>query len=202
MNDEFDYYLIQSSGKFTPPLLRNDDDIDSSGCTFLMRSELTDINTTRYLTFNSPIPKKPEMTDYLNLECRAVFSKKIYDVLNNLDIKDFQLVHAVVNGKKGEEYKDYWIANIIREYAFLDKDRSKFKSITSTGQWSMIKQMVIDKGLMAEIPLEERLIYVSKESAAYVFYHKTVVDAIMSVNPTGLVFVPVEDWYNGIKYKL
>jgi hypothetical protein len=60
--------------------------------------------------------------------------------------------------------------------------------------------MVINQELMSQVPLEERLMYVSKESSAYVFYHKSIVDLIMSVNPTGVVFVPVEKWYNGIAF--
>ncbi|GHU98991.1 hypothetical protein FACS1894159_02310 [Bacteroidia bacterium] len=62
--------------------------------------------------------------------------------------------------------------------------------------------MVISQELMSQVPLEERLMYVSKESGADVFYHKSIVDLIMSVNPQGIVFVPIEKWYNGIGYKL
>jgi len=39
-----------------------------------------------------------------------------------------------------------------------------------------------------------KLIYKSKESGAYNFYHKSIVNAIMSVNPTGVKFISVEDW--------
>lgn len=198
----FDYYLIESDGAFDSPLLVNDDDTNPGGTMFLRRQKKVETETPVYLVYNPPIPQKPQMTDYLWLTNRAVFSQKIHDVLQHVPIKDFQLVPAVIKGKKDEEYTGYWIANIYREFAFLDKNASIYDSVTSKGRWSGIDKMVIDKELMSEVPLEDRLMYVGKESSAYVFYHKSIVDIIMSVNPTGVVFVPVEQWRNGISYSL
>jgi len=193
--NEFDYYLIERDNKFMSPLLINDDEINSGGTMFLRRFQRVDEKTTVHLVFNPPIPAKPEMTDYLWLQCRAVFSKKICDVLKDVEIKDFQLVPTIIKGKNGEEYSDYWIAGIYRDFAFLDKDESEYSSIDEdTGCWSMIESMVIDKELMAKVPLAERLIYVGKESSAYVYYHKSIVDLIMSTNPTGVKFISVEEW--------
>ena len=192
--NEFDYYLIERDRKFTSPLLMNDDEINSGGIMFLYDMKKTDAKTPIHLVFNPPIPAKPEMTDYLWLQSRAVFSKKICDVLKDVEIKDFQLVPAIIKGKKGEEYSDYWIAGIYRDFAFLNEDESEFDDKTSSGRWSGIEKMVIDKELMAKVPLEERLIYVGKESSAYVYYHKSIVDLIMSTNPTGVKFISVEDW--------
>jgi hypothetical protein len=192
MENEFDYYLIESDNNFMSPLLMNNDDVDDCGTDFLDDMEPIDNDVVTHLVFNPPIPPKLQMTDYLFLSCRAVFSKKVYDVLKNIEIKDFQLVPAIIKGPKGEEHLDYWIANIYREFAFLDKEKSEYGSITSKGSWSMIKKMVINQNLMAQVPLEERLMYVDKESNAYVFYHKSIVDLIMSVNPIGVAFIPVD----------
>ena len=87
-------------------------------------------------------------------------------------------------------------AGVYKEYAFLDKDKSEKASINSKGRWSRITKMVINEEETAKVPLEDRLIYVGKESSAYVFYHKSIVYTIMSVNPTGLIFVPVAEWRN------
>jgi len=194
--NEFEYYLVKSDNNFMSPLLMNDDEINSGGTMFLRRLQRVDDKTVVHLEFNPPIPPKPEMTDYLWLQSREVFSKKIYNILKDIEIKDFQLVPAVIKGKKGEEYSDYWIAGIYRNFAFLDKDKSEYYSITSKGSWNGIEKMVINQELMSEVPLEERLIYVGKESSAYVYYHKSIVDLIMSVNPTGIIFVPVDKWRN------
>ena len=192
--NEFDYYLIESDNNFMSPLLMNDDKINSGGTMFLRNFQRVDDETIIHLEFNPPIPPKPDMTDYLFLQCRAVFSKKIYDILKTVEIKDFQLVSAVIKDNEGKEYSDYWIAGIYRDFAFLDKNNSKFSRIDSSGCWKMIKSVVIDKELMSQVPLEERLIYVGKESSAHVYYHKSIVDLIMSVKPTGVKFISVEDW--------
>jgi hypothetical protein len=192
--NEFEYYLIERDGKYQSPLLMNDDKLNPSGTMFLRRMEKVSSEITVHLAFNPPIPPKPDMTDYLFLQCRAVFSKKIYDVLNDIDIKDFQLVPAVIKDSKGEEYSDYWIAGIYRDFAFLDKDKSEYSRIDTKGRWGGIEKMIVNDTEMAKIPLEERLMYVSKEDPAHIFYHKSIVDAIMSVNPTGVRFIRVEDW--------
>ena len=193
--NEFDYYLIESDDNFMSPLLMNDDEINSGGTMFLRRFQRVDEKTIVHLVFNPPIPPKPEMTDYLWLQSRAVFSKKICDVLKDVEIKDFQLVPAIIKGKNGEEYSDYWIAGIYRDFAFLDKDESEYSSIDEdTGCWSMIEKMVLNEEEMAKVPLTERLVYTSKEWGAMTFYHKSIVDLIMSVNPTAVRFIPVNEW--------
>jgi hypothetical protein len=86
-SNEFEYYLILRNNKFTSPLLSNDDDIDSEGTVFLNRMQKVDTNIAIHLTFNPPVPPKPQMTDYLWLSGgRAVFSKTIFDVLQYFDI--------------------------------------------------------------------------------------------------------------------
>ncbi len=153
---EFDYYLIESDENYLSPLLMNDDDVESGATAFLRRYKPIDENIVTHLVFNPPIPPKPDMTDYLNLNCRAVFSTKIRDVLKEISIKDFQLVPAIVKDPKGNEYSDYWIANTYRKYAFLDKDKSEYGSITSKGSWSMIKKMVVDEERMSKVLLADR----------------------------------------------
>ncbi|MDR2890026.1 MAG: hypothetical protein LBV18_00180 [Alistipes sp.] len=194
--NEFEYYLIERDGKYASPLLMNDDEFDEDGTMFLRNMEKVEEGTTVHLAFMKS-PQKPDMTDYLWLSGgRSVFSKKIYDILKDTAVKDFQLVSAIIKDPKGNEYSDYWIAGIYREFAFLSEEESEFDSKTSSGRWSGIEKMVINEEEMAKVPLAERLIYVGKESSAYVFYHKSIVDAIMSVNPTGVRFVRVEDWTN------
>ena len=192
--NEFDYYLIEADqGNY--PRLEVDDDFEGSAnsCVFSYDEEAPD-DAVAHLKFGYS-EKGFTMPDYLWCDCRAVFSKKIYDVLKDVAIKDFKLVPTIIKGKKSEEYTDYWSTNVYgEELAFLDKDNSKFSRIDSSGRWKMIKSMVIDKELMSQVPLEERLIYTGKESSAYMYYHKSIVDLIMSVNPTGVKFISVEEW--------
>jgi hypothetical protein len=194
--NDFDYYLIARDGKFTSQLLMNDDKKNSGATKFLDRMQEVDTKTPIHLVFNPPIPKKPAMTDYLYLQCRAVFSKKVYEVLEKTGIKDFQLVPAIITDNNGEAHADYWIAGVYRNFAFLDDDESEYDDVSSDGHWIGIEKMVINKESMSKVPLKDRLVYVGKESSAYVFWHKSIVDAIMSVKPTGVKFISLDDWEN------
>lgn len=195
---DLDYYLLEVDNKYTAPLLVNDYDVDPEGIDIYSIESLE--KTLAHLTFNEPIPKTPQMVDYLHFECRAVFSKKICNAFKGTSVNGLQFIPTIITDEKGEEYKDYWIANVYNEYAFLDPEESERKgSINSRGRWSMIKRMVIDTSLIKKVPLlEERLVFVPTEGPGYVLYHKSIVDLIMSVNPEGLVFVPISEWHNGI----
>jgi hypothetical protein len=85
--------------------------------------------------------------------------------------------------------------------AFFNENDSVFGRISMvTGEWKGLKKIVFDKEKLATVPLEERLVFVAKENCAFIFYHKSVVDIIMSANPEGIVFTPVEEWYDGIQF--
>lgn len=195
IDTDLDYYLIESDDNFMSPLLIVDDEVDPYGLEYLEQDKQVEQGTISYLTFADPIPKKPDMVDYLDLECRQVFSKKIYEVLSKHYITNLQLVPAVIRGNRGIEYTDYWIANIYQEYAFLDENKSEREGdIDDNGRWFVVESMVLNEELVKKIPLEKRLVYYCKENPAYVLYHKTIVNIIMSANPEGLIFTPVSEW--------
>ena len=203
MEKEFDYYLIEKDGLYQAPSLMVDDDNDMNGLMYLYKGRKVENSHISHLTFRPPYPKKPQMVDYHFCECRAVFSNKICDVLKTKEIRNLQLVPAIIRDRKKVEYSNYYIANICQEYAFLDPDKSDRKgSINERGRWGMINSMVLNENAVLAVPMDERLIFVTRESSAYVLYHKTIVDLIMSVNPVGLKFIPINEWYNGIAYKL
>ena len=191
--NEFDYYLIQAD-KGNYPHLEVDDDFNEgfNSEIFSYDREAPD-GAEAHVKFRY-VEKGFTMPDYHWCSCRHIFSKKIYDVLKDVAIKDFKLVPTIIRGKKDEEYTDYWTANIFRKFAFLDEEKSEFDCKLSSGSWNGIEKMVINQELMSAVPLEERLIYIVKEGSAHVLYHKSIVDLIMSVNPTGVRFISIEEW--------
>ena len=200
--NEFDYYLIDSICFGDVPLLQDDEEFDPSGVGFLSQNRMVSPDYVAHITFGPPIPPKPRLSDAMSLrgDCR-VFSKKIHDVLNKHEIKGLQLVPTVIRGKRDEEFDNYWITNIYQEMAFFNEEESKYGRISRiTGEWKDIEKIVLDREKLATVPLEERLVFVSKENCSFILYHKSVVDIIMSANPEGIVFTPVEEWYDGIQF--
>jgi hypothetical protein len=204
METEFDYYFIGSTYPDNVPLLTVDDEIDAGNIAFLSRSTMVPSNYVARVRFGAPIPAKPRLADYFSLDGGdSVFSKKIYDALKNHSIKGLQLVPTIIKGKKDEEYKDFWIANIYQQIYSFDKEKTEYDGVDDfTNTWEDIEKVVLSKKLLSKIPLEERLVYVAKEHPAFVVYHKSIVDIIMSVDPEGICFTPVEEWYDGIQFDI
>jgi hypothetical protein len=196
MDKEFDYYFIGSTYPDNVPLLTVDDKIDAGSVAFLARSIIMPDNYIARVRFGAPVPAKPRLVDYFSLDGGdSVFSKKIYDALEPHTVKGLQLVPAIIRGKKDVEYKDFWVANVYQRMYSFDKDKSEYGRISSfTNTWADIESVVLDKELLLKTPLEDRLVFVAKENVAFILYHKSIVDIIMSVEPEGICFTAVESW--------
>lgn len=205
MNNEFDYYLLRNSFKGgRVPRLKVDDTVNPSGTAFLSFYRPVPDDYVAHLCFGPPIPADPTVdTDAMALggACR-VFSRKIYDAVNLHHFKGLQFVPAVIRGLNGQEFREFYVANVCRTLFSFDEQKTQFDSIDDfTGAWFDIEKIVLDRTRLAEIPLEERLVFVAKEHPAYIPYHRTIVDAMMSVEPDGLVATPVEEWEEGMQFR-
>jgi hypothetical protein len=200
--NEFDYYFIESTGGVDVPLLECND-VDKYALDFLAYDEFAEIVTPVYLCFNEETTKglkTPRMVDFHTLP-HTVFSQKVFDVLSPMQLEGVQLVPAIITGNNGEEYKNYWILHTYKQIECFDKEKSIYKIGAFTKRWSCEKKVYLNKEALAEIPLEKRLLFVSKETSRFELYHKSIVDAIMAVNPEGLTFIPVEEWYEGVQFE-
>ena len=198
--NEFEYYLIGSDYKPTTPLLRGDDDQDTL---FLSNEEpISQINELMKLCFNSPIPKKVIMTDYHSLP-NPVVSKKIAEVLQPINIYGIQLLSAEIrNNKTNEIYTDYFVVYVYNSIKCLDMKNAIYTIDEDEDEDAIesITKLVLDKEILSKIPLVKRLVFLLAEVRSMRIYHKSIVDAIMAVNPKGVVFTPIEEWYEGIQF--
>ena len=200
VDKDFDYYLIDCECFDDVPLLQDDDEFDAFGVGFLSQYSPVKPDYVAHITFGPPIPPKPRLSDAMSLrgDC-SVFSKKIHDVLSKHPIKTLQLVPTVIRGKKGETFDNYWIANILLKMFSFDEEKTEYGRISKvTGAWKNIKKIVLDKEKLAAVPLEDRLVFVSKENPAFIVYHKSVADIILSTNAEGIIFTPVEEYKGSI----
>lgn len=197
-NNEFEYYLIGSDYKPTTPLLRGDDDQDTL---FLSGDKpVTDFEEPMQLCFNSPIPKKIKMVDYHALP-NSVISRKIADALKPLDIYGIQLIPTKIrNNKTNDIYPDYFVVYVYNTIKCLDMKHAEYKTFESNGKIQSINKLILDKEILSKIPLEKRLVFLLGEARSMRIYHKSIVDAIMAVNPEGIIFRPIKEWYEGIQF--
>lgn len=191
--DDLNYYFIKPAITARTPLLMNAGAGNFNGIDFLYQDTTVADDYVAHLQFLMPL-KNPDMdTDFLNLEDYAVFSGKVRNALmKHMPIDSLQLVEAVIN-ENGEEYRDFWIANVFRNFLSFNEELSQYEDIDEE-KWYGIEQVILDKTRLSKIPLKERLVYEAKEDPAFKLYHESVVDIIKSVDPKGMQFVPLEEW--------
>ncbi|GHT11230.1 hypothetical protein FACS189432_09170 [Bacteroidia bacterium] len=195
MENEFEYYFIGRANNPQHPLLIADNDCPP----YLRKKEYIENPETMAFCFGKPIPRKPKMADY-HSQPKSVISKKIFDVLDNMNVKGIQLIPAVIRGKKGETYENYWYIHIINSYPALDREKSIYTWLDFIEVASPLKKVVLNEDFLKTIPLEERLIFYLKENGVKQFFHKSVVDAIMATNPEGVAFYNVKEWQEGQQF--
>ncbi|GHT57737.1 hypothetical protein FACS18945_2690 [Bacteroidia bacterium] len=179
MENEFEYYLIDSKDDQTYPLIKE------------VGYEPDAINPTLIeIAFNDPIPRKPVMADLL--EGADYFIKqKIADVIIGLKLDYIKLTDTKWVGKQKNITEKYYHLTVDNDIAAMDKEKSEY--VYKYRVYS-IRQFVLDREALKKIPLEKRLVFVLKEALSNVVFHKSVVDAIMAENPIGVQFRPIEEW--------
>ncbi|GHU26632.1 hypothetical protein FACS1894172_20800 [Spirochaetia bacterium] len=188
MANEFEYYFISRANNPQHPLLIADTDCPP----YLRTQEYIENPETMAFCLGKPIPRKPKMVDYHSTP-DSVISKKIFDVLDNLNVKGIQLIPTIITGKNDEIYENYWYIHIINHYSVIDKENSECEWNT-LGKIRALDKLVLDEEKLKPVPLDERLIFRMPEYRVEPLFHKSVVDAIMANNPEGVVFYNVKEW--------
>jgi hypothetical protein len=188
MANDFEYYVITRENNNNYPLIITDSDCPP----YEDEEEAIENPQRMYFCLGKPIPKKPIMVDF-HSQPKSVISDKIYTVLNNLNIKGIQLIPATIRSKDNE-YSNYWYIHIINRFPALDREKSIFQWNDIIEEAWAIEKLVLDEKVLKSIPLNERLVFYLVENSAEQFFHKSVVDIIMAVDPIGLKFVKIEDY--------
>ena len=191
--NEFDYYVIEQPGDKSYPILKTHDDSDITR-EYMEEEAYIENPELMEFAFGKPYPKKAVIGDLLE-EPDSVVSQKIADVLLPLDIKGIQLIPATVTSNKGELYEGFYYINIYHIVEAMDKNKEKSKYESDEYGISWIDRFNLDKEVLKQIPLEERLVFKLEEDISIKLFHRSVADAIMAVNPEGIRFTKVEDWF-------
>lgn len=190
MNYDNQYYMEMASGNDNYPLLDwNEDNYDT---TEFDRLEPIEVDVLLNLTVGPPEPDHPEFVDY-HSQPDPVFHKRIYDVLEKMNIKGIQLFEAQI--WEGDiTHPDYYIMNVFNVISCLHRDRSKYKE--DDGDF-FIDKLSLDEKVLDKIPENERLICRLRENRGIILWHKKIVESIMAINPKGIRFTRVDQWSIG-----
>lgn len=178
--DNSKYYFVKRKGDQAYPL-----------CDILNMTDVEDGEADILQVEISDPPRKPVMADYLS-SAKDIFSKRIADVMRSLNMEGVRFLPAEIDDTRGNTYDNY-VCVVVDDntYEALDKELSDFTY--RNGRYRM-KKIVLDKDVLNQIPLNKRLGFRLRESAGYYLYHQSVVDAVMTLEPTGMYFQDIEEY--------
>jgi hypothetical protein len=176
------YYMLKRKGDEAYPMLRID------GREYDENRNITLI----HLELNSPVPRKPVMADFLYSPASTTLSKRIAAAMQEMNMEGVQFVPTRLTMPKGEIIEDYICVVVDNNtYEAMDKEKSDY---TMGRRSYFISKLVLDRKVLAEIPLSRRLGFRLKEAPGYGLYHESVIERIQSLNPTGVFFVDIEEY--------
>lgn len=155
-----------------------------------------DLSEKRIVCFAKPIPSSPKLADYhfLGENC-PVISERLKNVLESFNLKDVQFLPTIIRDKKGDEHEGYYIIHVVNLIECMDKEKSDWKpSKHNKGEADYIDKLVLDNELIDKVPIEERLVFAAWENSLKVLYHRSVVEKILEIEPTGLTIYRLSKW--------
>jgi hypothetical protein len=197
MNNEFDYYLIDSDNNPNYPALNYKDVYE--GDIFFAKEPLS-ATTKLEMCLWKPAPKKPEMVDFHSVADVLAFENSLYAILEPLKLHNVQFIPASIEVKKGTEIDGYWLMHNYNRVECMDLEKSDCDIDEDDGDVTWIRKIVLSPEKLSKVPLEERLFFRMKEDYPTHLVHKSIVDKIMAINPKGIKFTPVEAWKQGMQF--
>lgn len=175
MDTDFEYYIMRRKNDKAYPLLKITEYKDD----FIK------------LEFKNPIPKEPVMADFLSAP-KVILSKQVTDLMQQLDMEGVKFIPTLLTDDKGNTNETYiCVVPENNTYAVMDKKRSEY---ILENECYTISKFVLDKDTLRNIPLNKRLGFCLEEAPGYSLFHKTVIDAIMRIQPTGVNFNNIEEY--------
>ena len=192
--NEFEYYIIDRAGDKAYPLIGPQDDSRHTMMYTMTKTRIENPELTHF-KFRDPIPKKPVIGDYFSSP-ESIVSSKIAEVLNTMHITGIQLIPAEIETNTGDILEYYFYIHIYNYLKAVNREKSKYlEDEYDSNLLLWIESLELDKNVLKNVPLIERLVFKLYEDSSIHLYHKTVVEAIMEVKPKGISFTKVEDWY-------
>lgn len=140
-----------------------------------------------------PLPRRPILTDYLS-GSKDFVTKKIANVMLAMNMEGVRIVPIELSDRKGGYIDDYYCIYVDdNTFEALDKKKSDYKYDEKCNMY-FINKYVLDREVLKKIPLNKRLGWRLLEEPGIYLYHKSVIDEIKKLNPTGVEFINIEEY--------
>jgi hypothetical protein len=137
------------------------------------------------------------MADFLYAP-KDILSKRIAAAMQEMNMEGVQFLPTRLTMPKGEIIEDYICVLVDNNtYVALDKEKSVYTKDDDDDEdmvFYTVEKVVLDRKVLAKIPLSKSLAFRLKESPGDYLYHESVIEKIQALNPTGVFFVDVEEY--------
>lgn len=184
-----EYYVVERENNDNYPLFSLDQKSVGTG-------QGVPIQYSEPLQFRlrNPISSKFKWVDY-HIAPEPVISTDLASLLEKMVIYGIQLIPANVSNSKGRrsESRDYFFVHVWNRISCLDTTKSDLIRMKS-GMIFSIEKFVIDEIALQKIELKRRLIFELAEKTSILLMHQSIKDAIESIKPKGIRFIPAIEW--------
>lgn len=130
-----------------------------------------------------------EISDVL-IDPELLISKYLFDNINLGKLYGSNWIPIKLIDKGEHDYFMLQLANEIDIICHENSDFKRFKRGNITG----MRAIVIDEKKNSSIPLKKRLMFRDKAWGFHIFFHESIVNAINAESPSGIEFIPVENF--------
>lgn len=125
-----------------------------------------------------------------------VISLSLARILEKLKVFGIQLISAKVRNPKDpfSDLHDYYFMHVWNRIGCLDRAQSVIKTNKAGDLIWGIKNLVLDESILQNIDLSKRLIFELGEKTSILLMHQSIKDALESINPKGIRFIPAIGW--------
>lgn len=144
------------------------------------------------LMFASPILPKPQLADVHHIGSTLAISEKLKSHLEQLRLKNVQFIPASIQDYSDDIYNNFYIIHIYNLVRCADLEKSEWRPVRrDPSRVLSFDKLILDNELLDKIPLEDRLVIALEEQNLDKIYHRSIVDHILKLWPTGVTFYPL-----------
>lgn len=141
------------------------------------------------LKYSFLIVKEPQLADVHFIGFNFVVSERLKEHLEKLNLMNIQFIPATIQDYGDEVHTGYYILHVHNLIRCADLEKSEWSSPRrNPDQVLSFDKLVLDNEALDKIPLEDRLIIALEEENLTHLYHRSVVDHILQLRPTGVTF--------------
>lgn len=157
------------------------------------RAEPIQYESLPFVFDSSMTPSNPQMGDAHYLVPGFVVSKRLKEHMEQLDLKDTQLVPATIKDEKGVVHEDYFALHVYNAVRCADLEKSDWvPSVRDPERVQSFDELVLDNAALEAIPLKDRLAIMVEEQKLTHIYHRSFVEHVMKIQPTGMRFYSID----------